>query len=64
MSTTKRFGTRYGRKLKVKFGQIEAIQRSKQKCPYCKKFNVKRVAMGIWLCSKCKVKFTGKAYSI
>ena len=63
-NTTKRFGARYGRKPKAKFAKIEALQRSKQKCPFCKKINVKRVAAGIWQCQKCENKFTGKAYSI
>ena len=62
--STKRFGPRYGRKLKERFGKIEAEQRKKQKCPYCSALKVKRVAIGIWECKKCKAKFTGKAYSI
>jgi large subunit ribosomal protein L37Ae len=61
---TKRFGPRYGRKPKVKFSLIETQQRAKHKCPYCNKQAVKRVAMGIWSCSKCEVKFAGKAYTL
>ncbi len=60
----KRFGARYGRKLKERFGEIEQEQRKKQLCPFCKAFQVKRVALGIWHCRKCDAKFTGKAYSI
>jgi len=60
----KRFGARYGRKPKNSFGKIEALQRAKYKCPYCNKLGVKRVAMGIWQCRKCDVKFAGKAYEI
>jgi len=62
--SVKKFGSRYGRKLKDRFGKIEAEQRKKQKCPYCSAVKVKRLAMGIWECRKCKAKFTGKAYSI
>ena len=62
--SVKRFGPRYGRKLKERFGKIEAEQRKKQKCPYCSALKVKRVATGIWECKKCKTKFTGKAYSV
>jgi large subunit ribosomal protein L37Ae len=62
--STKRFGARYGRKLKERFGKIEKEQRKKQKCPYCSALNVKRVAIGIWNCRKCGAKFTGKAYSV
>ncbi len=62
--STKRFGPRYGPRLKNKNAQIEAVQRSKQTCPYCKKQAVKRMSTGIWHCRKCDKKFTGKAYSI
>ena len=62
--SVKRFGSRYGRKLKERFGKIELEQRRKQKCPYCSALKVKRIAAGIWECRKCKVKFTGKAYSV
>ncbi len=62
--SVKRFGARYGRKLKERFGKIELEQRKKQKCPYCSAPKVKRIAVGIWECRKCKTKFTGKAYSV
>jgi len=62
--STKRFGARYGRRLKERFGKIEAMQRKKQKCPYCSAPKVKRIAVGIWECRKCGVKFAGKAYSV
>tara|TARA_Y100000031_G_C8124403_1_gene339775 strand:+ start:104 stop:295 length:192 start_codon:yes stop_codon:yes gene_type:complete len=60
---TKRFGARYGRRTKKKFAQIEKVQRAKHKCPQCNKTAVKRLAMGIWKCNKCEVKFAGKAYT-
>ena len=62
--SVKRFGARYGRRLKERFGKIELEQRKKQKCPYCSAPKVKRIAVGIWECRKCKTKFTGKAYSV
>lgn len=64
MSSMKRFGARYGRTMKAKFGKIEDVQRAKHKCPYCQKTGVKRIAAGIWQCRKCDVKFAGKAYTI
>ena|SRR3989338_1913896 len=64
LGSVKRFGARYGRKLKLKLSKIETEQRKLHKCPYCNKMAVKRVAMGIWNCRKCKAKFTGKAYSV
>jgi len=64
LGSVKRFGARYGRKLKLKFSKIETEQRKLHKCPYCSKIAVRRVAVGIWNCKKCNTKFTGKAYSI
>ena len=64
MSSTSRFGARYGRKTKTKFGKIEALQHKKYKCPYCSKISVKRVVMGIWHCNKCEAKFASGAYTI
>ena len=62
--TTKRFGARYGARLKKKLAEIESQQKAKYPCPYCNYVKVKRVFMGVWQCSKCKAKFTSKAYSV
>ena len=64
LGSVKRYGARYGRKLKLKLSKIETEQRKFHKCPYCNKIAVKRVAIGIWNCRKCNAKFTGKAYSV
>lgn len=64
LGSAKRFGARYGRKTKLKFSKVETEQRKLHKCPYCNKIAVKRVALGIWQCKKCNVKFAGKAYSV
>jgi large subunit ribosomal protein L37Ae len=60
----KRFGARYGASIKLRLAKIETEQRKRQQCPYCGEQKVRRVALGIWYCSKCKAKFTGKAYAI
>ena len=62
--SVKRFGPRYGRTIRAKVAKIEAEQRKKHKCPYCLAEKVKRIASGIWNCTKCGAKFTGKAYTI
>jgi len=60
-----RFGPRYGRTLRLKLGKVEAeYYRKKLKCPYCHYQKVKRVALGIWKCSKCGAEFAASAYSI
>ncbi|MBS3164187.1 50S ribosomal protein L37ae [Candidatus Woesearchaeota archaeon] len=60
----RRFGARYGRGVKLRFGVIEAEQRRYHDCPYCRTRRVKRVAVGIWQCRKCGNRFTGKAYTL
>lgn len=62
--SVKRFGPRYGRRVKHKLAKIEGVQKSKQKCPYCNANKVKRLSSGIWECRRCNSKFTGKAYSV
>lgn len=62
--SVKRFGPRYGRKLKYKLGRIEFEKLKSKKCPYCSKEKAKRIAAGIWYCKKCNFKFTGGAYTI
>jgi large subunit ribosomal protein L37Ae len=62
--SVKRFGVRYGTKLKGKIAKIEAERHASTKCPYCHYNMAKRLSAGIWECGKCKSKFTGKAYSI
>ena len=64
LGSVKRFGARYGRRVKHRLAEIETVQKGKHKCPYCHTEKVKRVAAGIWKCRKCGAKFTGKAYSV
>ena len=59
-----RFGARYGKKTRQKVIDIEQKQRKKQKCPYCSKLGVKRLAAGIWYCKKCNTKFASDAYTL
>ncbi len=63
-TSTKRFGVRYGRRTKLRYGAIEEVYKARQKCPYCKKMKVKRLSAGIFHCEKCDAKFTAKAYSL
>jgi len=61
--TTKQFGVRCGISVREKYAGVEAKQRKKQTCPFCKK-TAKRVAFGIWKCKKCGKKFASGAYYI
>lgn len=62
--SSRKFGSRYGKRIRDLHGKYEEMQRMKYKCPYCNKVNVRRVSAGIWECASCNVKFTGKAYQI
>ena len=64
LGPVKRFGTRYGRTPKHKLAKIEIEQKKRQKCPYCSRSSVKRLAFGIWKCTKCDSKFTAGAYTV
>lgn len=59
-----RFGARYGTKIRQRVIDIEVKQRQWQKCPYCLKSRVRRLAIGIWKCKSCNSKFTGRAYEV
>ncbi|MGM5485248.1 MAG: hypothetical protein ACQEP1_05245 [Nanobdellota archaeon] len=60
----KRYGARYGRTVRTNAAHIESKQRKVYKCPYCRKISARREAVGIWKCSKCENKFTGRAYEL
>lgn len=63
--SAKRFGSRYGRRVRQKFAELETSARKRHKCPYCHSLKAKRVASsGIWFCKNCNSKFAGKAYDI
>jgi large subunit ribosomal protein L37Ae len=63
LGSTKRYGTRYGRRNKDKVAALEKQHRGKHKCPYCNYVKVIRLVKGIWNCEKCGARFTGKAYT-
>jgi len=63
--STKRFGARYGTRVRNRVAAVEVLYKNKRlDCPYCSRKAVTRVASGIWNCRKCKAKFTGAAYSM
>jgi len=57
-----RFGPRYGTKIRKRVVEIESVQKQKQLCPVCKFKSVSRDSAGVWICSKCGLKFAGGAY--
>lgn len=63
IGTAGRFGPRYGKTVRQKTALVEAKLRGGHTCPYCLAMQkVKRIASGIWTCSKCHSTFAGRAY--
>ncbi|MDI6806781.1 MAG: 50S ribosomal protein L37ae [Candidatus Aenigmarchaeota archaeon] len=62
VGTAGRFGVRYGKKVRAKIAEIEAVQKQRHICPKCGMKYVERVSAGIWRCKKCGAKFAGQAY--
>jgi large subunit ribosomal protein L37Ae len=62
LKSAARFRAGFGKTVKEKLREVEQKQKKKQKCPYCKKFAVKRVSKGIWFCKSCKKKFASRVY--
>lgn len=59
-----RFGARYGKRVRDRLVQVESKQRVKQQSPFHPKGTAKRLAAGIWKCSKTGKVFADNAYSI
>lgn len=62
VGTAGRFGSRYGKRIRDKVAEIEAVQKKRHVCPKCDMPYVKRISTGIWQCKKCGAKFAGGAY--
>jgi large subunit ribosomal protein L37Ae len=58
-----RFRAGYGIRVRRRLREVEAKQRKKQVCPFCKG-NAKRIAKGIWQCSKCDKKFASGTFYV
>ena len=58
-----RFGSRYGRKIRVRVRDVEIKQKKKYRCPVCGFPKLSRVSTSIWLCKKCNAKIAGGAYT-
>ena len=61
--SAKRYGNRYGRRNRARVGEIEKQYKTPGKSPFCNKNTVKRLAAGIFKCTKTGIVFAGRAYS-
>jgi large subunit ribosomal protein L37Ae len=57
-----RFGTRYGVKNRKLVADIEEKMHADYACSKCGAIKVKRIASGIWKCTKCEATFAGGSY--
>ena len=57
-----RFGSRYGARSRKQIASIEKEQKKKHQCPECKKYQLKRESVGVWICTKCGLKVAGGAW--
>ncbi len=58
-NSAKRYGARYGKRIRNKVSDIEKDQKGRHKCPKCGLNSLKREAKGIWKCIKCGNKIAG-----
>jgi len=56
------FGPRYGTVARRRYAEVIAGMRVPHECPSCHVRAVRRLAIGVWACRKCGVKFSGGAY--
>lgn len=62
VSTTGRFGARYGVSVKKRVLKVEAKQHEKHTCQFCGFKKIKRKSRGIFECRKCGKNFAGGAF--
>jgi len=57
-----RFGSKYGRKIRERYVEVDKKQRQKQNCPECNKSNAKRLSGGVFECKSCGKRFSANTY--
>ena len=57
-----KYGTRYGASLRKVIKKIEISQHARYTCRFCGKDAVRRKAVGIWECKRCKKVIAGGAW--
>lgn len=60
--TLGQLGAKYGSTLRKKFVSIYFLLHRKRRCPSCRSKGFRRIAVGIWACSRCGFKQAGNAY--
>lgn len=56
-------GPRYGIRVRRRVVDIDRIRRAPSPCPRCATVTLRRVASGIYECSRCGTRFASNAYA-
>jgi large subunit ribosomal protein L37Ae len=56
-------GPRYGIRIRRRVVEIDRIKAARSPCPRCATVTLKRVASGIYECSRCGTRFASNAYA-
>lgn len=56
-------GARYGSTVRKRQVKVLTELRKAHKCPHCGSMSVRRESVGVWECRKCRLTFTGGAYT-
>jgi len=57
------FGPRYGVSVRRRYVSVVTEMKKRHICPQCGLRSVRRDSVGIWVCGKCGLRFTGGAYT-
>lgn len=61
-NSAKRFGPRYGKKIRENISEAERDSNKPQECPECGKKKLEKKSAGIWKCRSCGAKIAGGAF--
>lgn len=61
--STRGLGVRYGSTVRRQHGKVLSEMKRPHRCPQCDSRSVQRESVGVWICRKCGLTFTGGAYT-
>jgi large subunit ribosomal protein L37Ae len=63
VGSTRGLGARYGSTVRRRYSKVLSEMRKPHSCPQCGSKTVQRESIGVWICRKCGLTFTGGAYT-
>ena len=60
---TRGLGARYGSTVRKRYAKVLSEMKKPHRCPRCDSRSVRRESVGVWVCRKCGLTFTGGAYT-